>query len=120
MNPALLFGWLPLIGVAIGLARARFPRLPLIATAMLVAVYVAYTAATGVYAATCWDCESFNGTRGESFQVVAFFFGIMLAIALAGVWLGARLTVVLGRLFAAVRDLRDATRDEKEQTHVGS
>jgi hypothetical protein len=118
MNPALVLLWLPLIGVAIGLARARFPRLPLIATAALVALYIAYVASTGVYAATCWDCSSFNGTRGESFQVAAFFFGIMLAITLAGVWLGARLTVVVGRLLAAARDLRDATRSDGKHADV--
>ena len=38
MNPALILLWLPLIGVAIGLARARFPRLPLIATAVLIEI----------------------------------------------------------------------------------
>ena len=42
MNPAFIFGWLPLIGVVIGLARARFPRLPLIATGVLVVLYAAY------------------------------------------------------------------------------
>ena len=110
MNPTLIFGWLPVIGVLIGLARARFPRLPWIAAALLVAAYAAYVGAIGIYASRCWDCGSFNGTRGESFQVAAFFFGVMLAITLAGVWLGARLTVVVGRLVAAARELRDATR----------
>ncbi len=118
MNPAFILLWLPVIGVTIGLARARFPRLPWIAASVLIGLYVAYVASTGVYAATCWDCSGFNGTRGESFQVAAFFFGIMLTITLAGVWLGARLTVVLGRLLAAARDLRDATRSDGTHADV--
>jgi hypothetical protein len=119
MNPALIFGWLPVIGVVIGLTRARFPRVPLIAAAVLVALYAAYVASTGIYASTCWDCSSsISGSRGDAWQVGAFFLGIMLAITLAGVWLGARLTGSLGRLFAAARELRDATRSDGKHADV--
>ncbi len=117
MNPAFIFGWLPLIGVGIGLGRARFPRLPLIATGVLVVLYAAYVASTGIYAATCWDCTSrLSGSRGDAWLVSAFFLAIMVAITLAGVWLGARLTVVLGRLVDAARDLRDAARENTNAT----
>lgn len=117
MNPGFLLAWLPLIGVVIGLLRARFPRLPLIATGVLVVLYGVYVASTGIYAATCWDCTSrLSGSRGDAWLVSAFFLAVMLAITLAGVWLGARLTVVLGRLVDAARDLREATRENTNAT----
>ena len=119
MNPALIFVWLPVMAIAIGLTRVRFPRLPWIAAGVLLAIYLLYLAAFGVYASRCWDCSAgMSETRGESFHVIALFLGIMLATALFGVWLGARLTVVVGRLFAAARDLRDATRSDGKHADV--
>jgi hypothetical protein len=91
----------------------------LIAAAVLVALYGVYALSTGIYASTCWDCaSSISGSRGEAWQVGVFFLGIMLAITLAGVWLGARLSGTLGRLVSAARELRDATRSDGKHADV--
>ena len=120
MTPALIFGWLPVIGIVLGLARIRFPRAPWLATAFFVGAYLLYMGAFGVFAAQCWNCSSIaNGdTRGDTFFVGAIFFGIMLASTLLGVWLGARLTVVFGRVMSAARDLRDGLRDREDGRHA--
>ncbi len=108
MNPGLLFSWLPVIGIVIGLLRVRFRRLPWIVAGTVAAAYLLYLAASGIYAARCWDCSGdVTSTRGDSFLVGILFFGLLLVVTLAGIALGARLTVVLGRLFGAARDVRD-------------
>jgi uncharacterized membrane protein len=118
MTPALIFGWLPVIGVIAGLSRARFARAPWIVAGVLVVAYLIYMAALGVYAGRCWDCDGLSGTRGETFNVGAIFFGIMLATTMLAIWLGARLTVVLGRLFGAARDVRDGLRERGDGRHA--
>ena len=117
MNPALIFGWLPVIGIVLGLARVRFPRAPWIATAFFAGAYLLYMGAFGVFAAQCWSCSGVadGDTRGDTFFVGAIFLGIMLATTLFGIWLGARLTVVFARVMSAARDLRDGLRDREEQ-----
>ena len=117
MNPGILFGWLPVIGIAVGLARLRFPRLPWIATGLLVGAYLTYMAAFGAYAGQCWSCSGVadGDTRGDTFFVSAIFFGILLATTLLGIWLGARLTVVFGRVMSAARDLREGLRDREDR-----
>ena len=115
MNPGLIFGWLPIIGIVAGLMRLRFPRAPLIATGVLVAAYLIYLAALGAYAGQCWSCRGVadGDTRGDTFFVAAIFFGILLVTTLLGVWLGARLTVVFGRVISAAHDLREGLRDRE-------
>lgn len=117
MNVGLLLGWLPVIGVAVGLLRTWLPRLPVVAAGALVAAYALYLASYGVWAAQCWDCNAGLGsdTRGESFIIATIFFGMLVALTLAGIWLGARLTVVLGRLFRTIGELRD--RGEQTEAH---
>ncbi len=108
MNPGLLFSWLPVIGIVIGLLRVRFRRLPWIVAGLVFVAYLLYLAASGTYAARCWDCSGdVTATRGDSFLVGILFFGLILTVTLAGIALGARLTVVLGRLLGAARDVRD-------------
>ncbi len=120
MNPGLIFGWLPVIGIIAGLARLRFPRAPWIAAGLLGGAYLIYMAALGAYAGQCWDCSGVadGDTRGDTFFVAAIFFGILLATTLLGVWLGARLTVVFGRVMSAARDLRDGLRDREDGKHA--
>ena len=109
MNIGALFAVIPLIGVAAGLARAKFPRAPFVFAVLVVVVYGLSMAAFGVWAATCWDCRSEGSPRGDVFTVFAFLFGIMAVTMLIGVWLGARLTTMLQRLRVTWRELRDAT-----------
>ena len=119
MSPGLLFGWMPVIGIGLGLTRLRFRRVPWIASGLVIAAYLIYMAAFGVYAGRCWSCSGVRDgdTRGDTFYIAAVFFGIMLASTLLGIWLGARLTVVVGRLRDAARDMRNATRKRSEQTN---
>ncbi len=110
MNIGALFAVIPLIGVAAGLARARYRRAPFIFAALVVVVYGLSTAAFGVWAATCWDCRSAGSPRSDVFIVfVVFFGGIMALTMLFGVWLGARLITMLHRLRVTWRELRDVT-----------
>jgi hypothetical protein len=108
MNPGLLFSWLPILGIIIGLLRVRFRRLPWIAAGLVVLAYLLYFAAYGTYAAQCWSCEGgLSETRGDMLLIAGMFFGLMLALTLAGIALGARLTVLLARLFHTVHELRN-------------
>jgi hypothetical protein len=118
VSPALIFGWLPVIGILLGLSRARFRRVPLIATAIIGAAYLIYMASVGVYAARCWDCEGLGTTRGDMVYVSAIFFGITVVTTVLGIWLGVRLTVVFGRVMDAARDLRDAVRSREHHADV--
>jgi hypothetical protein len=107
MNPGLLFSWLPIAGIIIGLMRVRFRRLPWIAAGLVVLAYLLYFAAYGTYAAQCWSCAGgLSETRGDMLLIAGLFFGLMLALTLAGIALGARLTVLLARLFHTVDELR--------------
>lgn len=107
MNIGALFAAIPLIGVAVGLSRARFPRVPLIFAALVVVVYGLAAAGFGVWAATCWDCR-FQGTLRSDFFifVVGFLGGIMALTMLFGVWLGARVITMLQRLRVTWREIR--------------
>ncbi len=112
MNPGLIFSSLPLIGIVIGLLRVRFRRLPCVAAGVVIVAYLLYLASFGIYAAQCWDCSGdFTATRGDSFMVSSLLLGLILLVTIAGIALGARFSVVLGRLFGAARDVRDSLRD---------
>ena len=117
MNPGLLFSWLPVLGIIVGMLRVRFRRLPWIAAAVVVIAYLLYLAAFGAYAAMCWDCEGdVTAARGDSFLVSMLFLGVMLVVTLAGIALGARLTILLGRVSRTVNELRKG--GEKERPPV--
>ncbi len=109
MTIGALFAAIPLIGVAAGLARAKYRRAPFIFAALVAAAYGLSTTAFGIWAANCWDCTSEGSTRGDVFTVFAFLFGIMAATTLIGVWLGARLMTMLQRLRVTWRELREVT-----------
>jgi uncharacterized membrane protein len=112
MNPGLIFSSLPLIGIVIGLLGARVRLLPWIAAGIVTVAYLLYLASFGIYAAQCWDCSGdFTATRGDSFMVSALLLGLMLLVTIAGIALGARFSVVLGRLVGAARDVRDSLRN---------
>lgn len=107
MNLGLLLGWLPVIGVAVGLLRTWLPRLPVVAAAALIAAYVLYVASYGVWAAQCWNCKvGVSETRSDMLLIAGMFFGLLLILTLAGITLGARLTIMVGRLFRTVGELR--------------
>ena len=111
MNPGLLFSWLPVLGIIVGALRVRFRRLPWIVAGLAAAAYLLYIAAFGAYAARCWDCGGdSNTTRGDSFLVATLFLGLILGVTLAGIALGARLTILLGRLSRTVSELRKGVR----------
>jgi hypothetical protein len=94
--------------VLTGLARVRYPRVPWLAAGSIVAHYALIVATTGVWAATCWDCSGNTSTsRADLFEVSTIFFGIIIATTVAGIWLGTRLTVMLGRLRRTIGELRE-------------
>ena len=99
---------LPVLGIAAGLARVKFQRVPLVAAGLVAAVYGLSMAAVGIWTATCWDCSvGTQNSRGEAFTAAAIFFGLIAFTTLLGIWLGARLSVVLARLARTLRELRD-------------
>jgi hypothetical protein len=111
MNPAILVGWLPIMGVVLGLLRVWRPRLPVIAAVALSALYLIALAVYGVWAARCWDCGA-GAARSDALLLFALFFGLIVGATLLGIWLGARLTVVVPRLLGSARDVRDAARGD--------
>ncbi len=114
MNPGLILAWLPVAGILIGLLRVRYRRVPWIVAGVVVAAYALYLAAFGAWASRCWSCSGdVTATRGDSFIVSVIILGLTAVVMLAGIALGARLTVVLGRLFGAARDVRDSLRDRQ-------
>ena len=107
MNPGLLFSGLPVLGVIVGALRVRYPRLPWIVAGVLLVVYLLYLVAFGTYAATCWDCTGDSSiTRGDNFIVTTILLSLILLVTLASIALGARLTIVLGRLSRTMSELR--------------
>jgi hypothetical protein len=108
MSAVLLFELLPVIGVGLGLAKAISARIPWAAAAFVIAAYSLFVVGTGVWTATCSDCTVGSGsdTRGDVFFVSAVFFGAVAATTLLGIWLGARMTTMLGRLRRTYRELR--------------
>ena len=107
MNPAGLLAILPVLGVLLGVARLRYPRVPWLAAGSILALFVLFLAATGVWAGTCWDCSGgTNTSRGDIFTVGAVYFGFVIATTLTGIWLGSRLIVVLERLYRTIGELR--------------
>jgi hypothetical protein len=108
MNTVLLFELLPVIGVGLGLAKGISSRIPWAAAAFVVVAYTLFVVTTGVWTATCSDCTVGDGsdTRGDLFFVSSVFFGVVAATTLLGIWLGARMTTMLGRLRRTYRELR--------------
>lgn len=114
MSIATLIALLPVLGVVAGLARIKYPRAPYLAAAIVFAVYVLYVGSMAIWAGLCWDCESGAGdTRGDFLYVSAIFFGLIAGTALLGIWLGARMITMLGRLRHTWDELRGApTRED--------
>jgi hypothetical protein len=107
MTPNGLLSIMPLLGVMLGVARVRYPRVPWLAAGSILALYALFVAVTGAWASTCWDCSgNTTTTRGELFGVSTLFFGITITTTLAGIWLGTRLIVMLGRLRRTIGELR--------------
>lgn len=105
MTIVTLLGWLPVLGVAAGLARVKVRRLPLIAAGIAVVAYVILVASYAGWAAQCWDCQAGGSdSRGEAMQIIAMFFGLYLALTLAGIWLGARFSGTAARFIATLRE----------------
>jgi len=98
---------LPVLGVLLGFAKVKYPRVPWLAAGSLLAVYLLFEAATGAWAASCWSCGGENGSaRSELFYVTTLYFGLVIGTTLVAIWLGSRLTVVLGRLSKTIGELR--------------
>ena len=104
-----LLAALPLLGILAGVARVKFPRLPIVAAGLVAVSYGLYLAAVGTWAGICWECRGVSQTRGDVFTVSAIFFGLIAFTTLLGVWLGARLVTMVQRLRRTWREVRDAT-----------
>ena len=111
MNVIAVLGWLPILGVAAGLTRAKFRRLPLIAAAIAVVAYLVLVASYAAWAAPCWDCKAgLSETRGDAVMIVSMFFGVYLALTLVGIWLGARFSGALARFIGTLREAGNEVR----------
>lgn len=104
MNIGALLGAIPVLGIIAGLAKARYPRAPFVAAGVIIGIYAVYMASVGIWASTCWDCGGVN-QRSDIFYVSGIFFGIIGFTTLLGVWLGARMSTMLGRLLHTAREL---------------
>jgi hypothetical protein len=105
MTIVTMLGWLPVLGVAAGLARVKVRRLPWIAAGVAVLAYVILIGSYAGWAAQCWDCPAgVSDSRGDATRVMAIFFGLYLALTLAGIWLGARFSNVAARFIATLRE----------------
>lgn len=107
MNINTLIAALPVLGVMLGFAKVRYPRVPWLAAGSMLFVYLVFEAVTGAWAGACWSCGGETGTaRSELFYVTTLYFGIVIATTLVGIWLGSRMIVVLGRLGRTIAELR--------------
>jgi len=114
VNLGALFGFIPVLGILAGLARAKFPRAPYIAAGIVLGVYGLALVVIGSWAGRCWDCRGLSETRSDVFLVAAIWLGLIAFTTLLGIWLGARMTTMLGRLLHTARELRDLRRPPVE------
>lgn len=111
MTIVTLLSWLPILGVAAGLARVKVRRLPWIAAAIAVLAYLVLVGSYAGWAAQCWDCQAgVSDSRGEATRIIAIFFGLYLALTLAGIWLGARFSGTAARFIATLREANSVLR----------
>lgn len=106
MNVGTLFAALPVLGILAGLARVKFPRAPFVAAGLVLAAFVLFMVALGIWAAMCWNCRGTGQARADIYLVSAIFFGLLTVTTLLGIWLGARLVTMLQRLRRTWRELR--------------
>lgn len=105
MNIGAVLGAIPILGIIAGLAKARFPRAPLIAAGVVIGLYALALAVVGSWAGSCWDCRGLSETRSDVFLVLAIWLGVLVFTTLLGIWLGARMSTMLGRLARTAREL---------------
>lgn len=106
MDIGLFFAALPVLGILAGLARVKFPRAPFVAAGLVLAAFVLFMVALGIWAAMCWNCRGTGQVRADIYLVSAIFFGLLTLTTLLGIWLGARLVTMLQRLRLTWRELR--------------
>lgn len=84
----------PALGFATGLARPALQGLPLASAATVLATYALVMLAVGIWAVQCWDCSMGydNPPRFFAFGLVAFWAGVVLALALIGIGFGVLIT----------------------------
>lgn len=119
MNVGTLFAALPVLGILAGLARVKFPRAPFVAAGLVLAAFVLFMVALGIWAAMCWNCRGTGQARADIYLVSAIFFGLLTVTTLLGIWLGARLVTMLQRLRRTWRELRGSD-EEGETTTPGN
>ena len=92
--------WLRLIvvvavGLLLGIASVRQPRIPHIATALCIVVWAAAVGPFLLWAARCGGCgsaSSYDSARSYEAMIINQAWGGLLAIAIASVWTGHWLT----------------------------
>jgi len=112
MSIATLFALVPVIGIGIGLSRGWLPRAPWIAAAVVLFLYAGLNAFVGIWAAQCWECFDPDTMRKDVWLSTAVFFGLLTATTLLGIWLGARMVTMLGRLQRTWNELRGNAPEE--------
>lgn len=112
MTPALIFGWLPVIGVTrsdapiitfyalffvffavgflIGWTRARRPWLQIGFALLVCGLYATYLVWAGALASQCWDCTDGSGEdgRGMGYLIGVFWLGIWMGVCLVALGAG--------------------------------
>ncbi len=95
-----MFGYMILIsagffGLLVGLLGVRIRLAPLIVSGLLVLGYLITVAATGIWAAQCWNCGvGTQDDRGLVFVATFFFYGIVTFVTLATMWASTRLATL--------------------------
>lgn len=84
------------VGLIVGLAATKMPLLRLVATALIIAAYVALVVGVGIYAAQCWDCTvGTEDNRRIALAGIAIFYGALALAIVAGIWVAAGVVAVL-------------------------
>lgn len=77
-------------GFIAGFLRPRYAVAPLIASAVIVGMYLALIVGVSAWAGSCWDCTvGTEDNREFAFWVSVYYGGFLTAVLVAVTWAGA-------------------------------
>ena len=88
----LRFALVVVVFVLLGVASTRFPRVPVVATTLAIALWVISVGPFILWAASCGGCgsaASYDSARSYEAMIINQAWGGLLATGVAAVWAGA-------------------------------
>lgn len=108
------------LGFLAGMSGTRYPKVPWIATAVMVLAYICLLAFLGSWASRCPGCYPSAETTRAQWVGIAAYAGIFATLALiAIVWLGALASVGIRGALHWVRWMRAPDEDARAKLEAG-